>query len=190
MTDRVEVLVIGGGQAGLAASWHLNRAGTRHLVVDSSDAIGDSWRRRYDTLTLFTPRSLSALTGLELAGDQQGYAGRLEFADYLERYAVTNELPIMIRTRVGRLSTDQAGFVATLDNGAVIRARAVIDCTGAFQKPVVPALAKSFGRQIVQLDVGSYRDPIGIARGTALVVGDGASGRDIAVDLAGNLGDR
>lgn len=81
----VDVLVIGGGQAGLAASWRLMQSGRHHLVVDASATVGDSWRRRYDSLTLFTPRSLSALPGMELTGDPNGYAGRVEFANYLER---------------------------------------------------------------------------------------------------------
>lgn len=183
MSTPVDVLVIGGGQAGLAASWRLKQVGCRHLVVDASKAIGDSWRRRYRSLTLFTPRSLSALPGKLLAGDQDGYAGRLEFADYLERYADTNGLPVMSGTRVERLSATPEGFTATLDRGGEVRARAALLCNGAFQKVVVPELSTRFAPDVAQLAATNYRSALSVGKGPVMVVGDGASGRDIAVDL-------
>lgn len=180
----VDVLVIGGGQAGLAASWRLKQLGCLHLVVDASTAVGDSWRRRYDSLTLFTPRSLSALPGMQLTGDPDGYAGRVEFANYLERYSVTNELPVMSSKGVDRLRSGPEGFVASLDDGAEIQAHAVLVCTGAFQHPLVPELSSGFSSDVTQLHVGTYRNPTSVGTGAVLVIGDGASGRDIAVDLA------
>lgn len=183
MTQRVEVLIVGGGQAGLAASWRLKQAGCSHLVVDASRVTGDSWRRRYHSLMLFTPRSLSALPGKALSGDQEGYASRLEFADYLERYAQSSALPVMNGTRVVRVATAPDGFSATLDNGAEVRARSVLVCTGAFQQAVVPELSSRFHPGMVQLTVANYRSVLSVSKGPVLVVGDGASGRDIAVDL-------
>lgn len=184
MTQLVDVLVVGAGQAGLAASWRLKRAGCSHLIVDASKAIGDSWRRRYQSLVLFTPRGLSALPGKSLAGDEQGYATRLEFADYLERYAESNELPVMSGTCVESLSAAAEGFSAKLDNGAEVRARSVIVCTGAFQQAVIPELSARFHPDLAQLTVSTYRSAISVGKGPVLIVGDGASGRDIAVDLA------
>ncbi|SMQ68566.1 putative flavoprotein involved in K+ transport [Devosia lucknowensis] len=185
MNDRVDVLVVGGGQAGLAASYRLSRAGASHIVVDASARIGDSWRRRYDSLTLFTPRTLSALPGLSLLGEPEGYAGRDEFADYLENYAETFSLPVLTGTRVERLFRRSDGAVeAGLAGGGVIVCRSVVDCTGAFQRPWVPRMADQFGDDVLQLTSGTYSNPADVPPGTVLVVGDGASGRDIAVDLA------
>jgi putative flavoprotein involved in K+ transport len=184
MKQNVDVLVIGGGPAGLAASYRLTKAGASHLVVDASARVGDSWRNRYDSLILFTPRCLSGLPGLPLSGDPNGYAGRQEFADYLEAYARRFSIPVTSGTRVNRLMRDGGVFVAVLDTGASIEAKAVVVCTGAFQHPVVPSIAASLSPQVKQLDVSSYANPAGVPAGAVLIVGDGASGRDIAVDLA------
>jgi putative flavoprotein involved in K+ transport len=184
MNESVDVLVIGGGQAGLAASWRLKEAGVGHLVVDASARVGDTWRNRYDSLTLFTPRHFSNLPGVPLAGDAEGYATRLEFADYLQAYAQRNSLPVWGSTRVVTLRQSDRSFLARLDTGATVAARTVIVCTGAFQEPLVPTLASTFASSVTQLTAGSYRNPTSVPRGTVLVVGDGASGRDIAVNLA------
>lgn len=122
---------------------------------------------------------------MPLDGDPKGYAGGLEFADYLERYCATNGLPVMSGTRVVRLRVGDAdGFVAVLDGSAVVRSRAVLVCTGGFQQAIVPVVASRFGPEVVQLTMSTYRSPLSVGRGTVLVVGDGASGRDIAVELA------
>lgn len=185
MVSNPDVLVIGGGQAGLAASYRLAQAGLSHLVVDASERIGDSWRRRYHSLTLFTPRRLSALPGLALEGDPEGYAGRLEFADYLERYALINRLPIQSGSRVVRL--EKAGpkqFVANIDDGTVIGSQAVVVSTGGFQQAVVPSISSGFDPKVRHLTMANYRSPLSVGKGPVLVVGDGASGRDIAMELA------
>jgi putative flavoprotein involved in K+ transport len=185
MTEKVGVLVIGAGQAGLAASYRLTRAGASHIVVDAAARIGDSWRQRYDSLTLFTPRSLSSLPSLALSGDPNGYATRDEFAEYLETYARQFCLPVTTGARVVRLIEQVDGlFEARLDSGATLKIRAAVVCTGAFQQPVVPNLSAFFSPEVKQFTSASYANPAGVPSGRVLVVGDGASGRDIAVDLA------
>jgi Predicted flavoprotein involved in K+ transport len=185
MTERVDVLVVGGGQAGLAASYRLARAGASHVVVDALGRIGDSWRRRYDSLTLFTPRRLSALPGMAMAGNPEGYSSRDEFADYLENYAKRFSLPVLTGTRIARLTRRSDGaFEAGLAGGGSIICRSVVDCTGAFQRPWVPRMSTQLSDDVLQLTSGTYSSPADAAPGTVLVVGDGASGRDIAVDLA------
>ncbi len=183
MTDDVDILVIGAGQAGLAAGYWLRERRVKFAIVDAGARVGDSWRNRYDTLTLFTPRGLSRLPGVVLEGDQEGYASREEFADYLERYASKLDLPVRSRAGVIRL-TWGGKFHAGLQDGTEISARGVIDTTGAFQTPVVSELRSGFGAGVVQLDATTYRNPNDAAAGVVLVVGDGASGRDIAMDLA------
>lgn len=184
MTTDVDVLVVGGGQAGLAASRRLSSEGRSHLVVDSSARVGDAWRQRYDSLTLFTPRSLSSLPDQPISGDPQGYAGRDEFADYLESYADKFGLPVLSGTKVDHLAGSNGRFKAKLSTGSEMTARSVIVCTGAFQHAVVPNIADNFSPEVAQLTAASYRNPSSVRTGTVLVVGDGASGRDIAVDLS------
>lgn len=179
------VLVIGAGQAGLAAGYHLKKAGLDFIIVERAPRIGDSWRARYASLTLFTPRSFSQLPGLDLQGDPKGYATRDEFAGYLEMYAKRMDLPVRLNSEVQRLGRNEGGeFHATLDAGENIAASHVIVATGAFQKALIPPVAAGFDSTVVQLTVATYQEPSQMPEGPVLVVGDGASGRDIAVELA------
>src|SRR3954454_20104278 len=124
-TAALDVLVIGAGQAGLAAGHALRATGLRYELIESQTRIGDSWRQRYDSLTLFTPRSYSLLPGLAFDGPSEGYANRDEMAAYLERYAERFELPVHLGRAVVGLEREAARFVAHLDDGSVIAARAV-----------------------------------------------------------------
>lgn len=181
---RVDVLVIGGGQAGLAAAHALQKAGIGFLVVDAAPAVGDSWLRRYDALTLFTPRSISGLPGVPLAGDPEGYATKDEFAEYLARYAVDRGFPVETGTRIVSLRQDGDMFEAVVADGRRFAARAVIVATGAFQTPSLPSLSKLFPPSVQQIHVADFRNAASVAEGPVLVVGDGASGRDAAVALS------
>jgi putative flavoprotein involved in K+ transport len=183
-TTVLDVLVIGGGQAGLATAYHLRTTGLRFEVLERNARIGDSWRTRYDSLSLFTPREYSALPGLSLDGDPDGYATKDEVADYLERYATRFALPVRLEAEVRRLERVDGGFRATLGGGATIEARAVVIASGAYQLPAIPEIASRFSRDVVQLAPLSYRNPTSVPAGTVLVVGDGATGRQIARELA------
>jgi putative flavoprotein involved in K+ transport len=97
--NNLDVIVIGAGQAGLAMSYHLTKAGIHHLVLDAHAHVGDSWRSRYDSLVLFTPRSYSSLPGLKLEGNQEAYPTKDEIADYLMKFAETYSLPIQMKTK-------------------------------------------------------------------------------------------
>lgn len=179
------VVVIGGGQAGLATGYHLKRAGLPFRILDAHGKIGDSWRNRYRSLTLFTPRAFSALPGLALQGEAEGYPSRDEFASYLEAHASAHELPVTTGALVTRLAQpDEAGFELTLAKGETISASHVVIATGGFQTPLVPRISESLHPDVLQLTAGSYREPGQIPPSPVLVVGDGATGRDIAVELA------
>jgi putative flavoprotein involved in K+ transport len=183
-TTVLDVLVVGGGQAGLATAYHLRSTGLRFEVLERNARIGDSWRTRYDSLSLFTPRAYSSLPGLLLDGDPDGYATKDEVADYLERYAIRFALPVRLEADVRRLERVDEGFRATLGGGATIDARAVVIASGAYQLPAIPDVASAFSRDVVQLTPLSYRNPTSVPAGTVLVVGDGATGRQIARELA------
>ncbi|MGQ3213710.1 NAD(P)-binding domain-containing protein [Shinella sp.] len=132
--DRHFVLVIGGGQSGLATGYYLKQAGIPYLILEKNDRVGDTWRNRYSSLTLFTPRSLSMLPGLTPVGNRDSYPTRDEFADYLERYASTHRLSIKTSTTLNRLRLNAAGqFEADLSTGERLRATSVVVTTGAFR---------------------------------------------------------
>jgi len=183
-TPLLDVLIIGAGQAGLAMGRELQRAGLDILLIDAHARVGDSWRRRFDSLVLFTPRAYSALPGLALQGDPEGYPTKVEIADYLESYAAHFRLPVRTGTRIARLEQADNLFQAIVEGGEMIRARAVVVATGAFQEPDVPTVAQEFGKDVLQLTPERYRNPEDVPAGTALVVGDGATGRQIALELA------
>jgi putative flavoprotein involved in K+ transport len=180
----VDVLVIGAGQAGLAIGYHLRAAGARFEVIERNLRIGESWRQRYDSLSLFTPRSYSHLPGLLLEGDQEGYPTRDEIADYFARYASHFDIPVRLGTAVVALDRRGGGFLAELDDGTTIDARAVVVASGAFQIPTVPRIAAELSPAVTQLTPLTYRNPSSVPAGVVLVVGDGATGRQIALELA------
>src|SRR5947208_9983735 len=113
--ERVEVVVIGAGQAGLAVGYFLARAGRRFLIVDGADSIAVAWRGRWDSLTLFTPRRYDSLPGLAFAGDPDGYPRRDEVIAYLEQYAAAFELPVELQSAVRSLGANGGRFVVGLD---------------------------------------------------------------------------
>lgn len=183
----VDVLVIGGGQAGLSTARWLKRQGPSVLVVDAAKRIGDNWRKRYASLTLFTPRRYSSLPGLELSGDPADYASACEFADYLERYAEKFALPVRTDQRDVRLARSESGFTAHLASGEQVAASVVIIATGGFQSPVRPSMAVHLSADVQQHTVDSYRVAADVTGRSVLVVGDGATGRDVAAELAGKF---
>lgn len=180
----LDVLVIGAGQAGLAMGVQLRQQGRTFLLVDRAARIGESWRRRFTSLTLFTPRAYSALPGLPVPGDPEGYPTKDEIADYLEAYAAYFALPVKLQTGIARLERTGDLFLATTDAGEALIARTVVVATGAFQQPVIPTLSAHFAAEVVQLTPETYCGPAKVPAGTVLVVGDGATGRQIARELS------
>jgi putative flavoprotein involved in K+ transport len=181
---RVAALVVGAGQAGLAAARALQAAGVDCVVHERRARVGDSWRARFDSLTLFTSREMSALPGLPIPGDPRGWPTKDEMADYLEQYCGRMKLPVVTGNGIARLSRGSGGFIARTDDGHRIEAAAVVIATGSFQQPDVPRFAAALSESVQQLDAASYRKPAGVAGSRAIVVGDGATGRQIALELA------
>lgn len=179
-----DVIVIGGGQAGLAAGYYLRQVGLSFHIVEAHGRLGDSWRKRYDSLTLFTSRQYSGLPGLRLQGDPSGYPTKDEIADYLENYAGHFSMPVSTGTRVVRVLRENGLFHVVLDSGATLVALAVIVATGPFQRPVVPPFARGLSSAVAQFSAEDYKRPADTLEGTVLVAGDGATGRQIALDLA------
>ncbi|HEY1179310.1 MAG TPA: NAD(P)-binding domain-containing protein [Phytomonospora sp.] len=178
-----DILIIGGGQAGLATAQRLGARGRRPVVLDAAEQPGESWRRRWDSLRLFTTARRSALPGLPFPGPQGRYPGKDEVADYLTAYAGHFDLDVRHGTAVRRLRLRDGRFEAETDRGPH-HADAVVVATGPFQKPYVPAVSAAFGPEVVQLHSAEYRNPAGLPSGPVLVVGGGNSGVQIAAELA------
>lgn len=182
-TDYVETLVIGGGQTGLALGYHLSRRSLRYRIVDAHDRIGDAWRKRWDSLRVFTPNRLNGLPGKSQPGFHWKFPSKDEMADYLESYAKDFGIPVETGVRVERLFRHGDRFVAVA-NSQRIEADNVVVAMSSWQRPRVPALARELDPNIVQFHVSEYRNPTQIQEGGVLVVGAGNSGAEVAMELA------
>lgn len=178
----VDVLVIGGGQSGLAMGYYLQRAGRDLVIVEGAPEIGESWSSRWDSLVLFTPSQFDNLPGLPFPGAVDAYPTKDEVAEYLKTYAATFDLPVRTSTRISKVVKDGDRFVATAD-GASIEARQVVVATGPFQTPFVPDMSAGADPAIVQLHSSAYHRTGDLPSGAVLVVGGGNSGCQIAREL-------
>jgi putative flavoprotein involved in K+ transport len=177
--------VIGAGQAGLAAGYHLAEHDIDFTIVTDEVRVGDNWRKRWDSLRLFTPAKYSGLPGMPFPANPYHFADKDEVGDYLERYAERFELPVRMRTRATSLSRDGDRFVLHVGGSGVrLEAASVIVATGAFQQPRTPALARELAPEIHQLHSSEYKNPFTLPDGPVLVVGAGNSGAQIALELA------
>lgn len=155
------------------------------VILDAERTIGDSWRRRYRGLTLFTTREYSSLNGMVMPGDPRGYPDKEEFADYLEEYARQFRIPIQSDCRVTSIVRDVSGaFRVTGEGFDPIIAEVVVIATGGFRDPVKPSWAATC--TIPQFTIDEVDEFDRLPAGPLLVVGDGASGRDVAILNARN----
>jgi len=181
--ERYETLIIGGGQAGLATGYELKKRGRPFLILDAGDRIGDSWRRRWESLRLFTPAKYDALPGMRFPAPRWSFPTKDEMGDYLETYAARFELPVRNGVSVDRVFHNGARYVVEsgLDS---FEAETVVVATGAHGVPKRPPFAGDLDPRIVQLHSVDYRNPSQLAAGPTLVVGVGNSGAEIAFELS------
>jgi putative flavoprotein involved in K+ transport len=184
MSNRqVETVIIGGGQAGLSVGYYLSQRGLPFVILDQNDRIGDAWRKRWDSLRLFTPSRYNGLPGMPFPGSPSAYPTKDETGDYLEAYAHRFQLPIRTGVKVDRLSKIGGRFEVICGDDTLLADNVVI-ATGGFHKPRVPAFAHQLDQGIVQLHSTEYRNPSQLREGGVLVVGAGNSGAEIAIELA------
>jgi putative flavoprotein involved in K+ transport len=184
VTDQqVGTVVIGGSQAGLALGYHLRQRGLRFVILDENPRVGDAWRKRWDSLRLFTPGRYNGLPGMPFPGSAFSYPAKNELADYLETYARAFELPVRTAVKVERLSKIGTRFEVTSRDGTLF-AENVVLATGAFTHPRIPPFARELADNIVQLHSKEYRNPSQVQEGGVLVVGAGNSGAEVAMELA------
>lgn len=181
--ERLEVAVVGGGQAGLAIGYHLTKRGALFAIFDASPEIGYSWRSRWDSLALFTSARFSSLPGLRFPAPDDHYPSKEEVARYLKSYAASFGLPVRSGSEVLALRQSDDGYLLETNSG-LVRADQVIVATGPFQQPAVPAFSKDLSTDVVQLHSARYARPADIPSGDVLVVGGGNSGFQIATELA------
>ena len=180
----LDVIVVGGSQAGLAMAWHLTRHHLRFVVLEAAPEIGYSWRSRWDSLTLFTPAQYDALPGMPFPGPPDTYPTKDPVASYLTAYAAQFNLPVRLNAQVTDLRRTADGFEARTGGGGVYRARRVVVATGPFQVPFTPPAAQRLDDSVTTLHSADYRNPQALPAGPVLVVGGGNSGLQIAEELA------
>ena len=184
-TERVETVVVGGGQAGLAVGYQLARRNRPFVILDANERVGDSWRKRWPSLRLYSPALVDGLPGMRFPGPRYAYPMGRDMAEYLESYAERFALPVVNGVRADSLDRDDGGYVVSA-GGRRFEADNVVVATGVFQHehPVVPGFAGGLDAAITQLHSADYRDPEQLRAGPVLVVGAAHSGGDIAYELA------
>jgi putative flavoprotein involved in K+ transport len=182
--ERREVVVVGGGQAGLAIGYFLARQGRDFVILEAAEEAAAAWRQRWDSLKLFTPARYNSLPGLAFPGDPDGYPGRDDVAGYLTDYIRRFDLPMELGRRVRSIRRSGGAYLVELDD-RTLEAQQVVVATGPFQVPFVPAIAKRLDPAVAQVHSTAYRRPQAISRGPVLVVGGGNTGFQIAAELSG-----
>ncbi|SFL92851.1 ArsO family NAD(P)H-dependent flavin-containing monooxygenase [Streptomyces pini] len=184
MTERTDVVVVGGGQAGLAVGYHLRRQGLDFTVLDAQEAPGGAWRHTWDSLRLFSPAAYSSLPGWPMpAQPGEAYPEAAHVVGYLADYEKRYSLPVLRGVRVRTVRRDGAFLRAETGEGAW-RARAVVSATGTWWRPFLPAVPGHEAFRGRQSHTTGYRNPGQFAGRRVIVVGGGNSGAQIAADLA------
>ncbi len=184
MDTVIDTIVVGGGQAGLSVSWHLNEAGREHLVLDRG-RVGDTWRNRWDSFCLVSPNKLCRLPGFPYDGaDPDGFMLRDMIVDYIERYAASFDPPYRAGVEVQRISavSGSGRFEFTTSDG-VMTARNLVITAGTHQHPNIPAWHEDLPHGVTGMHTRDYRNAAGLADGAVFVVGSGQSGCQVAEDL-------
>ncbi len=181
--EEIQTVIIGAGQAGLSVGYHLARRGAPFVILEANQRVGDTWRRRWDSLRLFTPARFDGLAGMPFPAAPHTFPTKDEMADYLEAYAERFGLPVRTGVTVDRVSRWDSGFLVTAGD-LRIRAEHVVVAMATYQKPWVPAFAGELDPAIVQVHSLDYRNPGQLRPGGVLIVGAGNSGSEIARELA------
>jgi putative flavoprotein involved in K+ transport len=179
--ERVETIIIGGGQAGLSVGYHLARRGRRFVILEANARVGDSWRTRWDSLRLFTPARFGALDGMPFPASPGYFPTKDEMANYLEAYVERFRLPVRTGTRVTRLLRSGDRYLVDA-GGARFEADNVVIAMSNFQKPRMPAFATELDPSIIQMHSADYRNLSQLRAGGVLVVGAANSGAEIAIE--------
>jgi putative flavoprotein involved in K+ transport len=180
-SERVNTVVIGGGQAGLSVGYHLARRGVSFVILDASERVGDVWRGRWDSLRLFTPARFAGLDGKPFPAPPDSFPTKTDMGDYLEAYAAEFALPVRSGVRVDRVSR-QGGKFLVVAGELQFEADNVVVAMANHQRPRTPPFAGDLHPEIVQFHSIDYRNPAQFRDGDVLIVGAGNSGSEIALE--------
>jgi putative flavoprotein involved in K+ transport len=183
MSEKVNTVVIGAGQAGLSVGYHLAQRGLRFVILDANQRVGDSWRNRWDSLRLFTPARYDGLAGMPYPAAPHYFPTKDEFADYLEAYAAHFQLPVQTGVRVERLYRNGEQLIVETGRQRY-EADNVVVAMANYQQPWQPAFAAQLQPGITQLHSAEYRNPSQLQKGPVLIVGAGNSGSELAMEIA------
>lgn len=181
--ERVNTVVVGGGQAGLSVGYHLARHNVPFVILDAATRVGDVWRQRWDSLRLFTPAVYAGLDGMPFPAPPFSFPTKDEFADYLEAYAGHFALPVRSGLRVDRVSRLDGTYIVSAGDRRFEAAHVVV-AMSPYQRPRRPSFADQLSPDIVQLHSFEYQNPAQLRDGDVLVVGVGNSGAEIALETA------
>ncbi|HEX6369749.1 MAG TPA: ArsO family NAD(P)H-dependent flavin-containing monooxygenase [Longimicrobium sp.] len=179
----LDVVVIGGGQAGLAVGFYLRRTGLSWAILDAQQGPGGAWPRTWDSLRLFSPARFSSLPGWLMPSGKDEYPTRDAAVDYLAQYEARYGFPIERPVHVRSVRREDGGFVLDSDRGGW-RAAAVVSATGSWAQPYVPEVAGRGTFRGIQLHSADYRSPDELAGKRVLVVGGGNSGAQVLAELS------
>jgi len=181
-TQYFETIVIGGGQAGLSVGYYMRQQRRQFVILDGSRTIGEAWRRRWDSLRLFTPARYAGLPGMEFPAPGDMYPTKEDVANYLESYARHFHLPVRTAVTVDSVSKEGGRFLVRAGMERFEGDNLVIAMSD-YQVPRVPEFAAELAPAIKQLHSHNYRNPSQLPKGDVLIVGAGNSGADIAMDV-------
>jgi putative flavoprotein involved in K+ transport len=184
LAERIETVVIGAGQAGLAASYHLTQHGRDHVVLERG-RVAETWRtQRWDGFSLNTPNWAQQLPGYHYRGaEPDAFAPLTEVIGYLEAYATSFRAPVREVVEVTRVRREDGGLLVEAGGEPILEAHNVVVAAGAYQRPTARPPADALPDDVFQLHTSEYRRPDQLPNGAVLVVGSGQSGCQIAEEL-------
>jgi len=183
-TRRMETVIVGGGQAGLALSYYLKQEGREHVILERAPAVANAWRnQRWDSFTLVTPNFQVRMPGAEYQGnDPYGFMPLADVVKYFDDYVQRFDLPIHCGVEVQSVEKTRNGYLVRTSEGTY-EAKNVVIATGLYQVPKIPKLSEDLPEEILQLHSMDYKNPASLPGGAVLVVGTGQSGAQIAEEL-------
>ena len=185
ISENLKVIVIGAGQAGLSVGYYLKKLNIPFTMLDANERIGDSWRKRWDSLHLFTPAKFDGLAGMPFPASPDYFPTKDEMADYLEKYAAHFNLPVRKGVKVDGLSREGNSYCVKAGDKH-FQAEHVVIAMSNYQNPKIPQFAKELNPDIVQLHSFDYRNQSQLKEGGVLVVGAGNSGAEVSLESAKN----